>query len=145
MAGQHWRSPRFPGGRQGSTGRWLLRPRTLFSPVGRDARPWERRGGQEVMGHPSLDSWPARVYAPATTQRRRAMIGYPVIDADGHVNEPWEAYRARLPAPYNAARSLFPGDGWDRGLGRMGHVVDNPQRQLADMDVEGIDVAVLFP
>jgi len=73
------------------------------------------------------------------------MIGYPVIDADGHVNEPWEAYRARLPAPYSAARNLFPGDGWDRGLGRMGHVVDNPQRQLADMDVEGIDVAVLFP
>lgn len=73
------------------------------------------------------------------------MIGYPVIDADGHITEPLEVYRARLPEPYRSARNLFPEDGWDRGLGRMGHRVDDPARQLADMDAEGIDVAVLFP
>jgi len=73
------------------------------------------------------------------------MIGYPVIDADGHITEPLEVYRARLPEPYRSARNLFPEDGWDRGLGRMGHRVDDPARQLADMDAEGIDIAVLFP
>lgn len=73
------------------------------------------------------------------------MIGYPVIDADGHLTEPMEAYHSRLPQPYASARNLFPQDGWDRGLGRMGHRVDDPVRELADIDAEGIDIAVLFP
>jgi uncharacterized protein len=74
------------------------------------------------------------------------MIGCPVIDGDGHVTETEEAYRARLPEPYRSARPLYSHDGWDRGLGnRMGHRVTEPTRQLADMDQEGIDIAVLFP
>ena len=73
------------------------------------------------------------------------MIGYPVIDADGHLTESIEVYRERLPEPHRSARNLFPQDGWDRGLGRMGHRVHDPARQLADMDAEGIDIAVLFP
>ena len=73
------------------------------------------------------------------------MVGYPVIDGDGHLTEPMEAYRERLPEPYRSARNLFPHDGWDRNLGRMGHRVDDPARQLADIDAEGIDAAVLFP
>ena len=74
------------------------------------------------------------------------MIGYPVIDGDGHLTEPESAYRERLPEPYRSARPLYPHDGWDRNLGeRMGHRVDTPAQQLGDMDREGIDVAVLFP
>lgn len=74
------------------------------------------------------------------------MIGYPVIDGDGHITEPERAYRERLPEPYRSARPLYPHDGWDRNLGgRMGHQVADPERQLADMDAEGIDTAVLFP
>lgn len=73
------------------------------------------------------------------------MIGYPVIDADGHLTEPIETYRGRLPEPYTSARNLFPQDGWDRNLGRMGHLVDNPQQELSDLDAEGIDSAVVFP
>ena len=73
------------------------------------------------------------------------MIGYPVIDADGHLTEPMTAYRERIPEPYSSARELFPQDGWDRDLGRMGHRVADPERELADIDAEGIDSAVLFP
>ena len=67
------------------------------------------------------------------------MIGYPVIDADGHLTEPMTAYRERIPEPYSSARELFPQDGWDRDLGRMGHRVADPERELADIDAEGID------
>ena len=73
------------------------------------------------------------------------MIGYPVIDADGHLTEPISTYKERLPEPYRSARNLFPQDGWDRNLGRMGHLVDEPQKELSDLDVEGIDAAVVFP
>jgi len=73
------------------------------------------------------------------------MNGYSVIDADGHLTEPMEAYKARLPEPYKSARNLFPHDGWDRNLGRMGHRVDNPEQEISDLDAEGIDAAVVFP
>src|SRR5215211_4006235 len=74
------------------------------------------------------------------------MIGYPVIDGDGHITEQESAYRERLPEPYRSAQPLYPHDGWDRNLGgRLGHQVADPARQLADMDAEGIDIAVLFP
>src|SRR5829696_5304745 len=75
------------------------------------------------------------------------MIGYPVIDADGHVTEPERGYRERLPEPFRSGQQpLYPFDGWDRSLGgTLGHAVAEPARQLADMDAEGIDIAVLFP
>ncbi|HWP29452.1 MAG TPA: amidohydrolase family protein [Chloroflexota bacterium] len=98
------------------------------------------------------------------------MTSYPVIDADGHVNEgdvdlrPWlpEAYRPlapiRLKDNRGHARILLEGRIWAASEGPhpgvsgpfAPHIVGSrpgmvdPQLRLQDMDTEGIDVAVLF-
>src|SRR2546426_3838638 len=104
-------------------------------------------------------------------------LGYPVIDADGHVEEPGVDWVKRLDGDWGdwAPRYISDGrhesgqgrlaiegkifprweDKWGRGsrpitvhkpahqwTGRPG--MTDPKARLADMDLEGIDVAVLF-
>ena len=97
--------------------------------------------------------------------------GYRVIDGDGHVAEPEEMWARFLPPPYRDAaprvitdnrgvkRVLIDGWFWTTppgpGVGHPGGYVggprvdkyaggSDPSARLADMDTEGIDVAVLF-
>ena len=71
-----------------------------------------------------------------------------IIDADGHLSEPdgdirqrmHETHRAFNPAPVAGSEC------WDRYLGgTVGKDNYDPHVQLTDMDVEGIDVQVIFP
>lgn len=71
-----------------------------------------------------------------------------IIDADGHLNEPEDEIRRRMaptfrdykPAPVAGSEC------WDRYLGgTVGKLNCDPRVQLQDMDVEGIDVQVIFP
>ncbi|MBI3076232.1 MAG: amidohydrolase [Deltaproteobacteria bacterium] len=74
------------------------------------------------------------------------MRGMFVIDADGHLLETDELLRRHLEEPYNNRPRLFPRDWWDRSMGgRLGKEVFDVETRLKDMDVEGIDVSVLFP
>jgi len=76
------------------------------------------------------------------------MFGYDVVDADGHIIEVDAEIVKRLEPPYNlpGRAAPIPRDFWNRGLGRMGKESGhNPAVWLADMDEEGIDVAVVFP
>jgi predicted TIM-barrel fold metal-dependent hydrolase len=76
------------------------------------------------------------------------MANYPVIDGDGHVRESIPAL-TKLLGPLGNRGSLFGGSGgggWDRQLrGTLGQVPDSPQKQIADMDQDGIDVMVMYP
>ena len=68
-----------------------------------------------------------------------------IIDADAHVSEPLNKLRASMKEEFQH-RPISEGEGWDRTLGgRLGKHNDDPQTQLADMDVEGIDIQVLYP
>ena len=71
-----------------------------------------------------------------------------IIDADGHIVEKDADIRKRLPEPYSKRTgALLPSDGMDTNMGgTLGGLEKNdlPTR-LKDMDVEGIDVSVLFP
>ncbi len=72
-----------------------------------------------------------------------------IIDADGHINEPHEELRKRMPQRYRdyEPAPVAGSHRWDRylggTLGKM-HGCD-PKVQLQDMDAEGIDVQVIFP
>jgi predicted TIM-barrel fold metal-dependent hydrolase len=69
-----------------------------------------------------------------------------IIDSDAHIRETEEDYVSRLPADLTRLRfSLFPSDNWDRFLGRFGKQVYDMDVYLQDMDLEGIDVMVLYP
>jgi predicted TIM-barrel fold metal-dependent hydrolase len=93
-----------------------------------------------------------------------------VIDADGHGGEPL-GWRRRIPARFEATMRAYvaalrakyadlPGGGLKLGAGASAAPPDerelelgapmrpgmyDPERRIADMDFEGIDVAVLFP
>jgi predicted TIM-barrel fold metal-dependent hydrolase len=69
-----------------------------------------------------------------------------VVDADGHVRD-YEAELKRYLEPQWARRQLlFPKDGHDRDLGgQLGKRDVTAAIMLQDMDVEGIDLAVLYP
>jgi uncharacterized protein len=74
------------------------------------------------------------------------MKGHSIIDGDAHIRETEEDYTSRMEPEHTRLRfSLFPSDNWDRFLGRMGKQVSDLDTYLHDMDVEGIDVAVLYP
>ncbi|HEY3117902.1 MAG TPA: amidohydrolase family protein [Chloroflexota bacterium] len=76
----------------------------------------------------------------------QATQAYVVVDGDGHVREDDAALRARLPARWSHRRQLMPIDGFDRDLGgRLGKNKVDAEMHLADMDVEGIGVSVLYP
>jgi len=68
-----------------------------------------------------------------------------IVDADAHVRDRDEEYRARLPEALRA-RPLFPTPNWDRTLGgTLGQRVYTPEEHLRDMAIEGIGIQVLFP
>ncbi len=74
--------------------------------------------------------------------------GFFIIDGDGHVHEDvdgGEALRRHMDPKFRTRP--FRGGGFvDRSVGgKYGRRHGNPENQLQDMDVEGIDVAVLYP
>lgn len=69
--------------------------------------------------------------------------GFLIIDSDGHVHEDREEVRRHMDARFRA----YPmGGGFvDRSVGgKYGQRSGTPQIHVADMDVEGIDVAMLY-
>jgi hypothetical protein len=70
--------------------------------------------------------------------------GMIVIDADGHLNDTAEVYRQRLPERFrHRLASFYPLDGFDRS--QNGKYTQNPgsvERNLADNDIEGIDLQI---
>jgi predicted TIM-barrel fold metal-dependent hydrolase len=71
-----------------------------------------------------------------------------IIDADGHLNEPEREIRRMMPECYQDYElpQVAGSSSWDRYLGgTVGKHNDDPHVQLKDMDVEGIDVQVIFP
>ena len=74
------------------------------------------------------------------------MAAYPVVDSDSHIRETIDDYRSRIPEQYHRIRQgLFPSDTWDRFLGRMGKMTIGTDGYVKDMDVEGIDLTVIYP
>ena len=73
------------------------------------------------------------------------MKNFPIIDADGHVTESLDSLRKHLKQE-NRKRPLFSGEAWDRSFGdTLGKRNEDPRVQLADMDIDGIDIQVIFP
>ena len=73
------------------------------------------------------------------------MAGFPIIDADGHVTESNAGLRKFL-SQENRKRPIWSSATWDRSFGgTLGKDHDDPKVQLADMDVDGIDVQVIYP
>lgn len=72
--------------------------------------------------------------------------GTAIIDADMHVRDEEALLRQYLPERWQKRAFLLPKDGYDRDCGgRLGKRKVDAQTQLADMDVEGIQTAVLYP
>jgi predicted TIM-barrel fold metal-dependent hydrolase len=75
--------------------------------------------------------------------------GILIVDADGHVmDRPHRCYQKYLPQQYARRSAFFPGPYWDRlqaPNGPLGRDPDTPAEMMADMDQEGIDLAVLYP
>lgn len=73
------------------------------------------------------------------------MEEFPIIDADGHVTESNESLRKHLKKEYRN-RPLMHSEAWDRSFGgTLGKHNEEPKTQLADMDIDGIDIQVIFP
>src|SRR5437016_8832130 len=73
------------------------------------------------------------------------MEKFPIIDADGHVTESNESLRKHLKTEYRN-RPLMHSEAWDRSFGgTLGKHNEEPKTQLADMDIDGIDIQVIFP
>src|SRR5437870_13369535 len=73
------------------------------------------------------------------------MERFQVIDADGHVEESAASLQKYLKKE-NRGRPLWTSDAWDRDFGKtLGKTNEDPRVQLADMDVDGIDVQVIYP
>ncbi|HEU0167737.1 MAG TPA: amidohydrolase family protein [Chloroflexota bacterium] len=69
-----------------------------------------------------------------------------IVDADGHAVDRDAIYRERLPQRFRKRVALFPNDGFDRA--QNGTIVkgpQTPQQNLADNDLEGIDLQVIYP
>ena len=72
------------------------------------------------------------------------MASYAVIDGDGHVREPMARLRELL-GPLGKRASLFQGDTFDRQLcNTLGQYPNSPADQLRDMDMDAIDVMVMY-
>ena len=73
------------------------------------------------------------------------MKNFPIIDADGHVTESNESLKKHLKKEYRN-RPLMHSEAWDRTFGgTLGKRNEDPKVQLADMDLDGIDIQVIFP
>lgn len=71
---------------------------------------------------------------------------YPVLDADSHIREVSDDYGSRVAEEFRRTRhGFFPGDCWDRFLGRLGKQTIGMNGYMADLDVEGIDMTVSYP
>ena len=70
-----------------------------------------------------------------------------VIDADGHVRDRDADIRAHMEEPFCRRKgSLLPNDEWDASMfGTLGMDIHDVPTRLRDMDIEGIDISVLFP
>jgi len=71
-----------------------------------------------------------------------------VIDADGHLMDFDDLIRPYLPERFQSRIAPFyPLENWDRDLGgTLGkHWVRDVSTRLTDMDVQGIDLSVLYP
>jgi len=71
-----------------------------------------------------------------------------VIDADGHLMDFDDLVRPYLPEPFRRrVMPLYPLENWDRDLGgTLGkHWLRDVPPRLAYMDVQGIDLSVLYP
>jgi hypothetical protein len=68
------------------------------------------------------------------------MESFPVVDADGHVEESSKGLQKYL-RPENRGRPLWTSDSWDRNFGgALGKTNEDPHVQLEDMDADGIDI-----
>src|ERR1051325_8910351 len=73
------------------------------------------------------------------------MKSFPIIDADGHVTETNESLKRHLKKEFRN-RPLMHSEPWDRTFGgTLGKRNEDPQVQLQDMDLDGIDIQVIFP
>ena len=73
------------------------------------------------------------------------MKEFPIIDADGHVSESLASLKRHLKTEYRN-RPLFTTEAWDRSFGgTLGKHNEDPKIQVTDMDIDGIDVQVIFP
>jgi uncharacterized protein len=73
------------------------------------------------------------------------MNAFPIIDADGHVTETLGSLKKYLKEEYRG-RPLMTSEAWDRSFsGTLGKRNEDPKVQLADMDLDGIDIQVVFP
>jgi uncharacterized protein len=73
------------------------------------------------------------------------MDNFPIIDADGHVTESVGSLRKHLKSEYRN-RPLMTSEAWDRSFGgTLGKHNEDPKIQLKDMDIDGIDIQVIFP
>jgi len=70
-----------------------------------------------------------------------------IIDSDGHVRDRDMDIRPHMDEPWCKRQgSLLPQDEWDSSMfGTLGMDVTDVPTRLRDMDVEGIEVSVLFP
>ena len=70
-----------------------------------------------------------------------------VVDADGHIIDDEAMYRRRMPEQYRNRRgSFYPADGFDRSQNdTMNWRPNSVEKNLADNDLEGIDVQVYYP
>ena len=72
--------------------------------------------------------------------------GQTIVDADMHVRDREDLLKQYLPEPYCRRLNLYPVENFDRSFGgTLGKRTVDAQMQLADMDAEGIDTAVLYP
>jgi hypothetical protein len=61
---------------------------------------------------------------------------------------PHRCYQKYLPEQYRRRGAFFPGAQWDRRQapnGDLGRDPNTPQEMMADMSLEGIDLAFLYP
>ncbi|HEY7165090.1 MAG TPA: amidohydrolase family protein [Candidatus Binatia bacterium] len=73
------------------------------------------------------------------------MKSFPIIDADGHVTESNESLKRHLKKEFRN-RPLMHSEAWDRTFGgTLGKRNEDPRVQLQDMDLDGIDIQVIFP
>jgi uncharacterized protein len=72
---------------------------------------------------------------------------FKIIDADGHVRDSDVEVRRFMAEPYCRRQGgLLPNDVWDSSMyGKLGMDVRDVPTRLRDMDLEAIDVSVLFP
>src|SRR6266851_4822539 len=74
------------------------------------------------------------------------MDGMLIVDADGHVRDPEDEIKKYLAPRWARRMLLFPRENYDRTMGgTLGKRDVTASVMLQDMDVEGIDLSVLYP